>query len=271
MVDLVLDVTNRSDYVTGDVNDPNHGVNNMIFLSEVHAYRVRPGTTAARSAYAGKHTFMIPGTNDAALPFGDSWGTATISAAGTISAIGSLADNTPFSFSGPVLTNGLLPFYTGHNSGRSSTFGWVQFDYAGTNDDFHGQMHWFKKAPNPTKPYPNGFEAYFPVLTGSRYTPATSTHQVLAFSNAVVLLTGGHLAPPSTNDIFLRTNNTVLNLDTNKLTFTIVKSSGQFSGTVTPVNNAKSIPFKGALMKRQDYGAGFFVSTNVTGQVYFGD
>ena len=94
---------------------------------------------------------------------------------------------------------------------------------------------------------------------------------MLGFSNAVVILAGGHLSPPSTNDVFLRTNNTVLNLDTNKLTLTIVKSSGQFSGTVTPVNNAKSIPFKGALLKRQDIGTGFFVSTNVTGQVYFGE
>jgi cyclophilin family peptidyl-prolyl cis-trans isomerase len=270
VVNLVLDVTNRSDYVTGDVRDPIPGLNGFFWLSEVHGYRVRPGTTTAPSAFAGRHTFMIPGTNNGAQPFGDSWGTATINYAGKISASGALADNTPFSFSGPVLTNGQLPFYTGHNGGHSTLFGWVQFDYSGTNDDFNGLMHWIKRAPNLGKPYPNGFQNYYPILAGSRYTPATSTNQVLGFSNAVVILSGGHLSPPSTNDVFIRTNNTALNLDTNKLTFAIVKPSGQFVGTVTPVNNAKSIPFKGTLLKRQDRGAGFFVSTNVTGQVYFG-
>ncbi|HEU0008990.1 MAG TPA: peptidylprolyl isomerase [Verrucomicrobiae bacterium] len=270
-IELILDVTNRSDVCTGSISDGDSlPPSQFFFLSEVNAYRVRPGTTAVPSGYAGKHTFMIPGTNNAALPFGDTWGTATINYAGTISAKGTLADNTPFSFSGPVHTNGLLPFYTAHNGGRSSVFGWVQFDDAGTNDDSHGQMYWFKKPPNPGKPYPNGFN-YFPILTGSRYTSATSTYQVLGFSNAVVILSGGNLSLPSTNDVFLRTNNTVLNLDTNKLTFTIVKPSGQFIGTVTPINNARSIPFKGALLKRQDRGAGFFVSTNVTGQVYFGE
>jgi cyclophilin family peptidyl-prolyl cis-trans isomerase len=269
-IDLFLDVTNRSEVCTGSVSDGDPlPPSQFFFLSEVSARRVRPGTTLLPSAYAGKHTFMIPGTNDPAIPFGDTWATATINAAGTISAKGTLADNTPFSFSGPVHTNGLLPFYTSHNGGRSSLFGWVQFDDAGTNDDFNGQMYWFKKPPNLGKPYPNGFN-YFPVLTGSRYTPATSTNQVLGFSNAVVILSGGNLSPPSTNDVFLRTNNTVLNLDTNKLTFTIVKPSGQFSGTVTPVTNASAIPFKGVLLKKHNFGAGFFMRTDVTGQVYFG-
>jgi cyclophilin family peptidyl-prolyl cis-trans isomerase len=268
VLELFLDVTNRSEIVTGSVSDP-IPAGQYFFICEVTARRVRAGTTAAPSEFMGRHTFMIPGTNHPAQPFGDTWGTATVNASGTCSAKGALADNTPFSFSGPVHTNGMLPFYTLHNSGRSSLFGWVQFNYAATNDDLRGQMYWNKRAPNPGRPYPNGF-GYWPILTGSRYTPATSTQPVLGFSNALVVLAGGHLSPASTNEVFLRTNNTVLNLDTNKLTFTITKSSGQFSGTVMPANNAKSVPFKGVLLEKQNTGFGFFVSTNVTGQVYFG-
>jgi hypothetical protein len=101
-------------------------------------------------------------------------------------------------------------------------------------------------------------------------TGATDAGSAYAYDLTRSLVTSG-LTPPSTYNVFLRTNNTVLNLDTNKLTFTIVKPSGQFSGTMTAVNNANSIPFKGVLLKKHDFGSGFFVRTNVTGQVYFGE
>ena len=33
----------------------------------------------------------------------------------------------------------------------------------------------------------------------------------------------------------------------------------------------RSIPFKGAVLTKQNYGAGFYLSTNLSGRVYFGE
>jgi cyclophilin family peptidyl-prolyl cis-trans isomerase len=275
-VRFILDVTNKSDRVFGPSDgtgypyvwnpDPIYG-----FTSALSVNRVRPGTTATPSPYAGKYTLAISGsTNVTVQPGGDSFGAVTVNASGAAKFIGTLADGTPFTQSAPVSTNGLWPFYTSLYGGRGWMFGWVEFDFSRTDDDLHSQMHWRKGGPQPGKPYGNGFE-FFPMLAGSRYTTATSTNRVLTFSNAVVALSGPNLAAPSTNHVFLNTNNTVLNLDTNKLTFAIVKPSGLFSGTVRPVGETRIIPFKGALLKKQDYGTGFYLSTNLSGRVYFGE
>ena len=87
----------------------------------------------------------------------------------------------------------------------------------------------------------------------------------------IVALTGPNLAADSTNHILFNTNNTVQNLDSNKLSVAIVKTSGLFSGAVTPSGATRSIPFKGALLQKQNYGTGFYLSTNKSGRVYLGN
>lgn len=61
--------------------------------------------------------------------------------------------------------------------------------------------------------------------------------------------------------------NKVTNLGTNKLTLSINKSSGLFSGSVTPPGARASIPFKGATDKNRNQGWGFFLGTNQSGRV----
>jgi len=203
-------------------------------------------------------------------PEGDSYGTVTVSASGAGKLVGSLADGTPFTAAAAVHTNGMWPLYTGLYGLRGWFFGWVQYDYANPVDDFHGSMRWRKVGPFPGKPYGDGFEI-FPSLAGSRYTAATATTRVLDFTNGLVSLNGPRLAAPLTNHVFLATNNTVQNLDTNKLTFTIVKPSGLFSGKVTPVGETRSISFNGVLLPKLNLGTGYYLSTNQSGRVYFGE
>ena len=56
------------------------------------------------------------------------------------------------------------------------------------------------------------------------------------------------------------------------LTMAITPSSGLFSGSVTLTNDGYRVTrqFKGAILRRQNHGTGFFLGTNQSGRVYFG-
>lgn len=264
-VEFNLDVTNRSDQIRGaQVWDTE------TFSSALAMERVRPGTLTSPSPFAGKYTVAIaPGTNST-QPRGWGYGAATINPAGTIALVGQLADGTPFTQTAPVIsTNGLWPFYAGLYAGRGWLWGWLKVNPGQIGGDVSGPLVWRKTGPQAGKPYPNGFE-FYPALTGSRYTPATTTNRVLEFSDGILSLTGPSLAAPLTNQVSLAVNNTVVNLDTNRLTWALVKPSGLFSGTVQPVGESRVLSYKGAVLQSQGYGVGYYLSTNLSGRVYFG-
>ena len=227
--------------------------------------RIRLNRLLLRDAYPQFIASPLP-----LRPEGDSYGAVTISASGAAKVVGSLADGTPFTASAPITTNGMWPLYTGLYGVRGWLSGWVQYDSSNPVDDLHGSMRWRKLGPFPGKPYGDGFEV-LPSLAGSRYATATSVARVLNFTNGVVALNGPSLPAASTNRVFFATNNTVRNLDTNKLAFIVVKPSGLFSGKLTPVGETRSISLKGTLLPKQNLGTGYYLSTNQSGRVYFGE
>ena len=66
------------------------------------------------------------------------------------------------------------------------------------------------------------------------------------------------------NQFFLGTNNLVLGSE--KLSLTINTASGLFQGSTTN-GEGKTIPFSGALLRKQNAGFGQFLGTNQTGSV----
>ena len=133
-----------------------------------------------------------------------------------------------------------------------------------TSTDVNGLFNWFKQS-QVTKYYPGGFtnEA---TLIGSRFVPPT-TNSILGVSNALVAFIGGNLTADFTNGVAIDARSKVVNQGTNKLTLTLSKSSGTFSGSVTPPTGGKAIAFKGALLQKQTNGAGFLLGTNLSGRV----
>ncbi len=243
------------------------------FTSPLSLNKVRPGTLVNPSPFVGKYTLAMDGGNGLSQPFGSSFGVVAVNTAGTARFAGSLADGAPFTQSAPVSTNGLWPFYSGLYSRRGWMSGWIGFDFSNPTNDLLGSMRWQKLAPQPGKPYPNGF-SIFPALIGSRYTNATATTRVLTnLTDGVLSLVGPNLAGSQlTNYVFLGTNNTVVNRppSTNKLTYTLTKPSGIFTGTVKPVGENRTLTYKGVMLPKQGYGVGYYLSTNLSGQVYLG-
>jgi cyclophilin family peptidyl-prolyl cis-trans isomerase len=263
---VLLNLTNNMETINGVISD------NNTWASAINARRVRSGTTANPSPYKGSYTWMAPGdTEPTVKPSGDSFGKFTVSKTGSVTFSGTMADGTPVSGGGPIGTNGIWGLRAALYSGTGSILSWVTVDTNRLNEDLFGTFYWFHPALPKAKFYTNAFTATTSI-TGSRYVaPLSKTNVVLPqLTNGVVALLDGNLAGPHTNLIVLGLNNVVTNQSTNKLTFTLTKTTGLFTGTVAPTNQTKTVTYKGAILQKQGYGTGFHLDTNKSGRVYFG-
>jgi hypothetical protein len=215
----------------------------------------------------GKYTVLIPGSPDAsAQPGGDGFGSVTVDHYGNLSFSGTLGDGTSASQSAVVSGQGQWPLYVSLYSGKGSILGWLTFANEQTND-IEGAPVWIK-LPQPTaKVYPAGFTNQIPGLFGSLFQ-FTNGVPVLDFAAGELWLTNGNLAQSFTNQFVLGDNNKVTS--TNKMSLTILSSSGLFTGSVVNPETKKMIPIHGAVLQKQNIGAGYFLGTNESGAVFLG-
>ena len=216
-------------------------------------------------AYAGKYGVVVPGDkNGAVAPAGAGYGSVTVAADGRASWVGVMGDGTPASQSAMLSKRGEWPFYLGLYGGRGSSLGWLHVKPSG-DIDVDGRLHWLRPiAPTP-KVYTNGFVTES-LVVGSSYTPP-GTNRVLNMAQALVTFNGGNLAHSFTNLVALGAYGRVTNLGSNKCSLKVTSASGVFTGSVTAPGAKKPLSFKGILLQRWGYGAGFFLGTNESGRV----
>lgn len=265
LVPLILKLTNQHAQVQGTISD------DTAWLSWVQAERAAAGSTARPTRWAGRYTVALPGgTNAALVPPGNGPAALTVSSAGSLALVGTLPDGTPLTYSTPVSTNGNWPLYLPLYGGKGGLFAWSQFDINQPSESLRGLYVWIKRASTATKLYTNGF-IVTNLLSGSAYRmPAGNTNRVLNFTSGRLVLSEGGLVAPATNEIALSAGNIVTNLGTDKLTLTITRTSGLFSGTMTPPGATKAVSFKGAVLQNLNSGTGYFLNTNSAGLLYFG-
>jgi hypothetical protein len=225
---------------------------------------MRPATN-----YQGRYTLIIPGTNDPTIgPFGAGCGTVTVDASGNITFGGSLADGTTsVSQSSVVSKDGYWPFYVPLYGGAGSLWGTNCF----TNHTLIAApfLSWINPAKaGQTALYRDGFTNEQTAIIGSFYTP--TNRPLLNLTNARVILEGGDLPLPITNQITLASNNTITVPhtagNTNGLTLAITKTNGLISGTfANPANARKTIKLNGVLLQNQTNAAGWFPGANQSG------
>ena len=105
---------------------------------------------------------------------------------------------------------------------------------------------------------------------GSIYVrPASSAEPVINLTDAEIVFTGGNLAGDIINAIRI-TANKVTNLGDNKLSLSLSTASGLFKGSVEDPATGKSHKFAGALLQKQNAGAGFLLGTNRSSRVVLG-
>ena len=258
---LTLAITNSQ--ITGGVDAY------PTWYSYLQGERVSIGTTVRPSRWAGRYTASLPGgTNFTSAPPGNGPGALTVSSAGSLSLVGTLSDGTPVTYSTPVSTNGFWPLYVPLYGGKGALFAWSQFNTNSPSQSLSGLCVWTKRATTATKLYTNGF-VVTNILAGSAYrAPSGVTNRLLNFTNGVLAFTDGGLVPSISNEIALSASGVVTNRSSNKLTFTLTRTSGLFTGTVTPPGSTKAVSFKGVVLQNQNSGTGYFLNTNAVGGVF---
>ena len=263
VLSLSLDLTNGTEQITGTVSEETSS--NTVWIANLIADRAVFDARTHPSPQAGKYTLIIPvDTNSAAGPGGDGFGTVTVNPAGTVLFNGTLADGTKVTQKTTLSKDGQWPFYVSLYKGKGSLISWVTFTNE-TDTDLDGLFNWFKQTQT-AKYYPGGFtnEA---MVAGSRFVPPTVTNLVINITNGIAGFTNGNLTLDFTNHVMLDAKGKVFNQGANKLSLSISKSSGTFSGSVTPPGGGKAVSFKGALLQKQNHGSGFFLGTNQSGRV----
>ena len=185
------------------------------------------------------------------------------------SSLHALADGTKLTQGTTLSQGGYWPLYVPLYSGKGSVLSWVVFADS-PEASFTGTFNWTKPANTADKIYPAGFAVQHEITGSSYRAPTNAADGVLDFSLGKVRFTAGNLAEDFANDVSL-VQNKVANLGTNKLTLSISRSSGLFTGSVTTPDGSQSFPFKGALHQKQNQGWGFFLGTNQSGLVRFSE
>ncbi len=255
------DLSGGGDVLTGSVSNANW----VASLTAVRAYSSYGLGTAPQ---AGRYTLLVPGDDDNAAtePGGDSYGSASVDTRGGAKFQLVLADGTTATQKVPIGTNGWCPIYVPLYKTGGSIQGWAAFADL-ENSDFTGTFAWIKPVFSTAKYYSNGF-ALSKDFSGARYRPSTNeTDRLLPFISGHLKFSGVNLIPAFENAVEVGAGGTVANQGTNRMTFTLSRSTGLFRGTVTPPDADRSMPFKGAIHRGLGIGSGHFFGTDQSGRV----
>jgi hypothetical protein len=184
---------------------------------------------------------------------------------GNIQWSGTLADGTKLTQKSAISKEGVWPLYASLYNGSGCVLGWIQFANE-TSSDLGGKVLWLKPVGAVSKTYMGGFTNAVNAV-GSSYNSAVGT-KALSMGTGQFVLSGAGLAQPITNAITLSSDNKILMPAGSQFTLQLSAASGLFQGTVLNPQTQKKITFQGVVQRKGNYGAGFFLNGNLSGEVY---
>ena len=221
---------------------------------------------SSRCPQAGSYTLVIPGNLPGTVsPGGDSIGAVRVDALGNIQWTGTLADGTKVTQKSAISKEGVWPLYASLYNGSGCVLGWVQFANE-TSSDLGGKVLWIKPLGAVSKTYIGGFTNAVNAA-GSSYNSVAAA-KALSMSAGQFVLSGAGLAQPITNSVTLASDNKVLMPSGSKYTLKLNATSGLFLGTVLNPQTQQKMTFQGVVQRKGNYGAGFFLNSNLSGEVY---
>jgi hypothetical protein len=255
VLNLTLDTgVNWTETISGSVSNTATGWNSHL-LSFLN---VNAGAFPA--SLAGEYLVAIPGNaNAAAGPSGDGTLSVIISATGSVSVSGYLADDTAVAQTTQISRNGSVPFYVGLGATGSAS-GWLTFLPSGTSQLQSDSEVVFIRGAGATY-YSSGF-TNATVALGSSYDKTAT--DLLTMSSGTVVLRGGGLPAPITNTYTLANNVITVNpAATNGLALTIFRTSGQVSGTFT--SGGQTYDINSVILQSTNVARGYFARPSGVG------
>jgi hypothetical protein len=251
-----------TDEIEGNADNVSHG-----WRTRLSGYRAF-GKEDEPAPQNGRYTLRLPTYADPAVaPAGEGYGIVKVDSRGRVEAYGALPDGTAYSRSAAISTNGWWPFYFPFNDGRGALIGWLRFQ-AAAGSDVAGDLTLAKPRNDDRKYYPNGYSGTV-AASGSRYVAPSSSTLALTWTNGVFRVSGGNLSMPAANSIGLLPGGKLVNHGgaLPKLSFSLNRSTGKFTGKFTQPENGRKISYAGILDQLQDIGAGYFMDATQGGLV----
>lgn len=264
LLKLKADVTNFSQTITGSLLT-------VSGTAPLELDRVIVHTATNPAPEKGRYTFVIPGFPDATnQPAGFGSGTVNVDLTGLAKISGTLGDGTPLAQSGVIAgEKNRWPLHARLYALRGKIMGWVNFN-TNAPANFSGDLNWFKNTKLSDKIYRAGFSNAV-TITGSPYAPPAAGTRALNWTNGTVILTGGNLPGPLTNQVTLGTNNVFTVTDgTNQLVLAITVTNGLVFGSFKHPAITLPVPLKGAVLQNTNAIFGSFVGTNQSGALFIG-
>jgi hypothetical protein len=252
--------------LSGTISD---GETTSIFVAERSVFTSTmptPPVAEVPSEWLGRFTLLLRSAGDAA-PEGSGYAAVTVTANGTLRAVGKLADGRSFAYGNKLSDEGIWPIYLPFNGGSDAVVGELRWQPS-EETDWAGHVRWFRR-DSPA----NGWQ--LPVY-GARYTPPHASET----SEATLPLPG--LAPENANGnirIFLsipditREANfssvgklTVLQPNPEQLKLKLFPATGVMKGAfLSPLTGAKA-QVGGVLFQKTNQAAGFHRSSAGSGR-----
>ncbi|SPE60417.1 conserved exported hypothetical protein [Verrucomicrobia bacterium] len=258
-ISLQLDLGDR--VVTGQISDG-------IEVAELETVRAVYSSSQPAPESGKKYTVIIAGSaKPFAQPGGNGFGNLSVDGAGNVLLSGTLGDGMRVSQKTFVSGQGTWPLFVPLYGGGGAIFGWMTFSNTPAGE-LGGALTWLKPPQPHNQFYPAGF-TFETEAIGSLYSVSTGS-RVLSFSQGQVVLQDGNLRQSITNRISIDANNKVTSQGPNKMSLSITAPSGLFRGSTVDPFTGRALSFSGALLPQQNFGAGFFLGTNVSGSVIIG-
>jgi hypothetical protein len=133
------------------------------------------------AALVKSYTFLVPATatGTALLPEGDGFGSAKLTALGTITAAGKTGDGVAFTAGGFLTQDRQWHLFQSLYSSKGQLAGVLTFRDLPNVSDVDGGLSWVKNPNTANKSYPGGFQLS-PTLVGAIYTPPLAGRRALA-------------------------------------------------------------------------------------------
>jgi len=236
------------------------------WLSGLNADRRMDNSSQPKATnFTGSYTMVILGESASGPRSGDGFGRLKVNSTATVQFVGTLGDGTQFSQNVPLSESGDWPCYISLYSGKGAVMGWIRL-LPDSTLDMQGDLVWFR--PQMKSGYTNSF-VFMTEVIGSVHRPS-GTNRVFSSDSALVTLEDGGLPQPLVNEVTLGPKAVVKDAEGDDLSLKVSVSNGLFSGKVALPNSRTRISFKGVILQRQAFGAGFFEFDDQFGRIYFG-
>lgn len=228
--------------------------------------------TPVSGALVRSYTFLVPATatGTALLPEGDGYGSAKLTALGTITAAGKTGDGVAFTAGGFLTQDRQWHLFQPLYSSKGQIAGVLTFRDVPDVSDVDGGLSWVKNPNMANKSYPGGFQLA-PTLVGAVYTPPLTGQPALTglvdqpynarLTLAGTVLPGGGLSKTLS---WLGTNRLAYH-GPETLTGTTTTSTGILTGSYTDPATKLTVPFAGAVLQKQGLAGGNFLVSNKAG------